>query len=161
MCRPHITITARSPLRLWHRDSANKFQSVFKIHLISHMTISMFPPPPKLFSMVHIHEIYTGLMIVKQCKTRVFYIKIIKYGCLRVKMCFIFQKKWGYPHKMLFYFCFIFWYPTMTYCSGDLFKLVHFRTPASADMWWLLKHAQLVQAGGTHPTGIGLSNCWG
>ena len=38
---------------------------------------------------------------------------------------------------------------------GDLFKPVHFRTPpTSADIWWLLKHAQLMQGGSMHPNGI-------
>ena len=40
--------------------------------------------------------------------------------------------------------------------TGDMFKLVHFRTPIptrGADIWWLLKEVRSGQQGGTNPTG--------
>ena len=41
--------------------------------------------------------------------------------------------------------------------TWDLFKLVNFRPThplTSADIWWLLKHVQSVQGGGTNHTGM-------
>ena len=41
--------------------------------------------------------------------------------------------------------------PPVSDITGDLFKLVHFRT-TSADIWWLLKDLRSAQSGDTHPT---------
>ena len=69
-----------------------------------------------------INLIQLTLMIVKQCKTRVFYIKIIrKYGCLWVRIVFYFSKKVRLfsQNDVLFLFYFLI-NPTMT--TG----LIHF-----------------------------------
>ena len=64
MCLLHITITS-AYLRLWHRELLNKSQAVFKITRsqkrgISHMIISIAPPPPSCFKCIkHIQKLYT------------------------------------------------------------------------------------------------------
>ena len=67
-------------------------------------------------------------MIVKQCKTRVFYIKIIrKYGCLVVRNVFYFLKKVRLfsQNYVLFLFYFLI-NPTMTTAIDVLIVLTRY-----------------------------------
>ena len=59
------------------------------------MIISIVPPPKVVLNAWNIFKNYIlWLMIVKLCKTRVFYIKtIINYGCLLSEQCVLFFKK--------------------------------------------------------------------